>query len=149
MWQSQVENEHYSTVGIYRLIQWVIPRMLYRNHSRFSVSLYEWLNYMHSKFQCHSYWQSLVIAVWISIPSPTLMFVFYLWLPHIYILYLLVRYLSPGLQVEGKVVYVCPIQSHFKLQNMHCKNRSVLSTLTCPNTHTKCFGVCIGTNQCA
>ena len=40
--------------------------MLYWNHSRFSVSLYEWLNSMHSKFQSHSYWQSLVRAVWIS-----------------------------------------------------------------------------------
>ena len=60
-----------------------ISRMLYWNHSRFSVSLYEWLNSMHSKFQSHSYWQSLVIAVWISITPPTLMFVFYLWLPHI------------------------------------------------------------------
>ena len=37
--------------------------------------------------QSHSYWQSLVIAVWISIPSPTLMFVFYLRLPHTYIIY--------------------------------------------------------------
>ena len=46
--------------------------MLYWNHSRFSVSLYEWLNSMHSKFQSHSYWQSLVIAVWISITPPTL-----------------------------------------------------------------------------
>ena len=26
-----------------------ISRMLYWNHSRFSVSIYEWLNYMHSK----------------------------------------------------------------------------------------------------
>ena len=32
-----------------------ISRMLYWNHSRFSVSLYEWLNSMHSKFQSHSY----------------------------------------------------------------------------------------------
>ena len=60
-----------------------ISRMLYWNHSRFSVSLYEWLNSTHSKFQSHSYWQSLVIAVWISITPPTLMFVFYLWLPHL------------------------------------------------------------------
>ena len=58
-----------------------ISRMLYWNHSRFSVSLYEWLNSMHSKFQSHSY---LVIAVWISITPPTLMFIFYLWLPHIH-----------------------------------------------------------------
>ena len=54
MWQSQVENEHYSTLS--------------------SVSLYECLNSMHSKFQSHSYWQSLVIAI----TPPTLMFVFYL-----------------------------------------------------------------------
>ena len=46
-----------------------ISRMLYWNHSRFSVSLYEWLNYMHSNFQS--------IAVWISITPPTLMFIFY------------------------------------------------------------------------
>ena len=56
-----------------------ISRMLCWNHSRFSVSLYEWLNSMHSKFQSHSYWQSLVIAVWISITHHTLMFVFYLY----------------------------------------------------------------------
>ena len=36
-----------------------------------------------SKFQSHSYWQSLDIAVWISITPHTLMFVFYLWLPHV------------------------------------------------------------------
>ena len=55
-----------------------ISRMLYWNHSRFSVSLYEWLNSMHSKFQSHSYWQSLVIAVWTPITPPALMFIFYL-----------------------------------------------------------------------
>ena len=60
MWQSQVENGHYSTVsGLIQLV--IISRMLYWNHSIFSMSLYEY--YMHSKFQSHSYWQSLVIAV--------------------------------------------------------------------------------------
>ena len=57
-------------------------KWLYWNHSRFSVSLYECLNSMHSKFQSHSYWQS--IAVWVSITPPTLMFVFYLWLPCVF-----------------------------------------------------------------
>ena len=76
MWQSQVDNVHSKWVNSMSYIS----RMLYWNHSRFSVSLYEWLNSMHSKFQSHSYWQSFV---WISITPPTLMFVFYLCLlPH-------------------------------------------------------------------
>ena len=29
------------------------------------------------------------------------------------------------------------------LPTLHCKNRSVLSTLICPNTHTKALSVCV------
>ena len=64
MWQSQVENEHYSTVS--GLIRFVISlECVIENYSRFSVSLYELLNYMHSKFQSHSYWQSLVESLYL------------------------------------------------------------------------------------
>ena len=40
MCQSQVENEHYSTVRELIRLVIIISRMLYCNHSRFSVSLY-------------------------------------------------------------------------------------------------------------
>ena len=52
MWQSQVENEHYSTVsGLIRCLECFIEITCVP------------LNSMHSKFQSYSYWQSLIIAV--------------------------------------------------------------------------------------
>ena len=49
MWQTQVENEHYSPVS--GLIRLVISRECFIQ------------NYKNSKFHSHSYWQSIVIAV--------------------------------------------------------------------------------------
>ena len=44
------------------------------------------------------------------------------------------------------IMYVCM----YVCMHVHCKNRSVLSTLICPNIHSpNIFSVCIGTNQCA
>ena len=59
MWQSQVENEHYSTVS--GLIQLVVSLECFIEIT--PDFLCPFMNYMHSKFQSHSYWQSLVIVV--------------------------------------------------------------------------------------
>ena len=52
MWKSQVENEHYSTVS--GLFQLVISQECF-----IEITPEFLCPYMHSKFQSHSYWQSL------------------------------------------------------------------------------------------
>ena len=113
MWQSQVENEHYSTVS--GLIGSVISL---QNHSRFSVSLY---NYMHSKFQSHSYWQYSCLNLYNS-PYTNVRFLPVTRLPHIYYVYLVIKVITEkstvGLSSNSVGLYKGPHPNYIEKINV-------------------------------